>query len=154
MSPNSRVRNDPRGRGLRGILLPDLPRYRTRSEQFDQAVLDSYERILENFEPELASLDIAVDIVPRMRLQAGYTQWPEDVVADGQVPLGRLVPAGVDGEGTPTRPRLIVFRRPVEMRVESRAELNDLLRFILTRLVAYYLNLQPEQIDPQFTWDY
>lgn len=153
MSNSSRVRNDPRGRGLRGILLPDLPRYKTRSEQFDAAVLDAYERILERFEPELSTLDIAVDMVPRMRLQTGYTQWPEDVVADGQVPLGRLVPAGVDHDGAPTRPRLILFRRPIEMRSEIKQERAELLSAILTRLVAYYLNLLPEQVDPRFSWD-
>ena len=153
MSHIRRVRNDPRGRGPRGILLPDLPRYRTRSEDFDQAVLDAYERILDRFDDQLASLDLAVDLVPRMRLQHGYTQWPSDVVADGKVPLGRLIPAGVDSSGSPSRPRLIVFRRPVEMRARSKEERADILRYIVTRLVAHYLNVGPETIDPRFDWE-
>lgn len=153
MSHIRRVRNDPRGRGPRGILLPDLPRYRTRSEDFDRAVLDAYERILDRYEDQLASLDLAVDLVPRMRLQSGYSQWPSDVVADGKVPLGRLIPAGVDSGGTPTRPRLIVFRRPVELRTQTPAERADLLRYIVTRLVAHYLNVSPEVIDPRFDWE-
>ncbi|KAB3522969.1 hypothetical protein GC425_03570 [Corynebacterium sp. zg254] len=149
----SRSRNDPRGRGLRGVLLPDLPRYKTRSQRFDNAVIDAYEPYLEHFRSELGALDIAVDIVPRMRLSHGASTWPEDVVADGAVPLGRLVPAGVDRQGRPTRPRIIVFRRPVELRTSSPQELEQMLRHIIVRLVAVYLNTVPEAIDPRFTWD-
>lgn len=143
------MRQDPRGRGIRGILLPEVPRNKSRSQRFDDAVIDAFEPILERFDAELSSLDIAVDVVPRMRLNTGYRQWPEDVVADGQVPLGRLVAAGVDNKGTPTRPRIIVFRRPVESRASSAQELQDLLRMIIVRLVACYLNVTPDQIDPR-----
>ncbi len=143
------MRQDPRGRGIRGILLPEVPRNKSRSQRFDDAVIDAFEPILERFDAELSSLDIAVDVVPRMRLNTGYRQWPEDVVADGQVPLGRLVAAGVDNKGTPTRPRIIVFRRPVESRASSAQDLQDLLRMIIVRLVACYLNVTPDQIDPR-----
>ena len=143
------MRQDPRGRGIRGILLPEVPRNKSRSERFDDAVLDAFEPILGRFDAELSSLDVAVDVVPRMRLSAGYRQWPEDVVADGQVPLGRLVTAGVDNTGAPTRPRIIIFRRPVESRAASARELQDILRMIIVRLVACYLNVSPTQIDPR-----
>lgn len=143
------MRQDPRGRGIRGILLPEVPRNKSRSQRFDDAVIDAFEPILERFDAELSSLDIAVDVVPRMRLNTGYRQWPEDVVADGQVPLGRLVAAGVDNKGTPTRPRIIVFRRPVESRASSAQDLQNLLRMIIVRLVACYLNVTPDQIDPR-----
>ncbi|MCG7267588.1 metallopeptidase family protein [Corynebacterium sp. ACRQJ] len=149
MKQDARMRQDPRGRGIRGILLPEVPRNKSRSGRFDDAVLDAFEPILERFDAELSSLDVAVDVVPRMRLSAGYRQWPEDVVADGQVPLGRLVTAGVDNTGAPTRPRIIIFRRPVESRATSARELQDILRMIIVRLVACYLNVSPTQIDPR-----
>ncbi|MCG7258707.1 MULTISPECIES: metallopeptidase family protein [unclassified Corynebacterium] len=149
MKQDARMRQDPRGRGIRGILLPEVPRNKSRSERFDDAVLDAFEPILERFDAELSSLDVAVDVVPRMRLSTGYRQWPEDVVADGQVPLGRLVTAGVDNTGAPTRPRIIIFRRPVESRAASARELQDILRMIIVRLVACYLNVSPNQIDPR-----
>lgn len=138
---------------MRGIFLPELPRYKTRSELFDAHVLDAYQPLYERFEDDLAGLDVAIDIVPRMRLNAGHTHWPDDVVAVGPVPLGRLVPAGVDHAGQPTRPRLIIFRRPVEQRAKSPFELQELLTLILTKLIAVYLNVSPETIDPQFTWE-
>lgn len=153
MSHITRVRRDPHGRGPRGILLPDLPRYRTRSQKFDAAVLEVYQDILESFADRLTGLDIAVDTVPRMRLEPGFAQWPEDVVADGEVPLGRLIPAGVDDSGSPTRPRLIVFRRPVELRATTPVDVREFLRFVVVRLVAVYLNVTPETVDPAFTWD-
>lgn len=133
--------------------MPELPRYKTRSQKFDNAVMDAYEPILERYESQLSAVDVAVDVVPRMRLEVGYRQWPEDVVADGQVPLGRLVPAGVSASGRPTRPRIIIFRRPVELRVNSPEGLRDQLHQILVRLVAVYLNVSPETVDPRFTWD-
>lgn len=149
----SRVRNDPRGHGLRGVLLPDLPRYKTRSQRFDDAVLNAYEPLFEQFREELGSLDVAVDIVPRMRLEHGSRVWPDDVVADSQVPLGRLVPAGVDRQGQPTRPRLIIFRRPVELRTSSAADVENMLKHVVVRLVAVHLNTLPETLDPSYDPD-
>ncbi|AGP31396.1 metallopeptidase family protein [Corynebacterium terpenotabidum] len=144
---------DPRGRGLRGILMPDLPRHRTRSEQFDAAVLDVYANVLDRFGDRLDGLDIAVDMIPRMRMDASIAQWSDEVAADGPVPLGRLVPVGVDADGAPTRPRLIVFRRPVEERSTDRAELEQWLRYVIATLVATYLNVTPDLVDPGFDWD-
>ena len=144
---------DPRGRGLRGVLMPDLPRHRTRAEQFDGAVLDVYADVLDRFGDRLDGLDIAVDMIPRMRMDASVSQWSDEVAADGPVPLGRLVPVGVDEEGTPTRPRLIVFRRPVEQRSRDRMELENWLRFVIASLVATYLNVSPETVDPRFDWE-
>ncbi|WP_390886267.1 metallopeptidase family protein [Corynebacterium variabile] len=144
---------DPRGRGLRGVLMPDLPRHRTRGERFDAAVLDVYADVLDRFGDRLDGLDIAVDMIPRMRMDASVSQWSDEVAADGPVPLGRLVPVGVDEEGTPTRPRLIVFRRPVEERSRDRLELENWLRFVIASLVATYLNVSPETVDPRFDWE-
>ena len=148
------IQRDTRGRGLRGVLMPRLPRQQTRSEKFDSAVLDVYADVLDRFGDELDGLDIAVDTVPRMRLEASAPRWSDEVAADGPVPLGRLVPAGVDEQGAPTRPRLIVFRRPVEQRAETPEETEQWLRFIFARLVSTYLNITPERVDPRLDWDF
>ncbi|MGO1948594.1 MAG: metallopeptidase family protein [Mycobacteriaceae bacterium] len=151
--PHHALSRDTRGRGLRGILMPRLPRYATRAERFDAAVLDTYAPVLERFADRLDGLDIAVDLVPRMRLDTATAHWSDEVAADGQVPLGRLVPAGVDETGEPTRPRLIVFRRPVEQRSRDRLEIEQWLRFVIAKLVATYLNVAPETVDPGFSWE-
>lgn len=122
----------------------------TRSQKFDRAVLDAYAPIHNSYPEQLAALDLAVDTVPRMRLSADSTVLPDDIVADGPIPLGRVLAAGVDPHGNPTRARLVIFRCPIEHRTLTTEERRDLLSWVLTALVANYLNLDPRDIDPDF----
>lgn len=152
-TPPLSVRRDRHGRGQRGPLLPQqTPRFRTRAQSFDMAVLEAYAPIQNAFADQLTTLDLAVDTVPRMRLRADMTVLPDEIVADGPVPLGRIVPAGVDAKGRPTRSRLVIFRMPIEARCATREERSELLSTVLTSLVANYLNLSPQDIDPRFSW--
>lgn len=116
------------------------------------AVLEAYAPIQNAFAEQLLSLDLAVDTVPRMRLSPDMTVLPDELIADGPVPLGRIVPAGVDARGKPTRARLVVFRMPVEQRAQSARDQAELLGTVLTALVANYLNLDPQDVDPRFSW--
>ena len=142
-----------RGRGMRGPLLPQqTPRHRSRSQAFDLAVLDAYAPIQNAFSQQLSGLDLAVDTVPRMRLRSDMTIMPDEIIADGPVPLGRIVPAGIDRQGRPTRARLVIFRMPIEQRCASDEEKAELLSTVLTALVANYLNVDPVEIDPRFSW--
>ncbi|MDU0478860.1 metallopeptidase family protein [Staphylococcus chromogenes] len=147
------VARDRHARGPRGALYPQAtPRFSTRSQKFDSAVLEAYAPIAAKFSAELSNLDLAVDTVPRMRLSADATVLPDEIVADGPVPLGRVIPAGVDRKGRPTRPRIVIFRKPIEQRVVTTAERNELLSTVLTALVADFLNIDPLAIDPDFQW--
>lgn len=133
--------------------MPDgVPRHRSRSRLFDAAVLEAYAPIQADYPEELAGLDIAVDIIPRMRLDPDLTVVPEGIVADGSVPLGRLITAGVDTAGNPTRARLVIFRMSVEERTHTTEERHELLSTILIALVAEYLNMDPRDIDSRFQW--
>ncbi|RNE48758.1 metallopeptidase family protein [Corynebacterium alimapuense] len=144
---------DRHGRGLRGPFLPmAAPRHRSRREAFDVAVLEAYSPIQHSYPEQLENLDLAVDTVPRMRLRADMTVLPDEIIADGPIPLGRVIPAGIDSAGRPTRARLVVFRMPVEQRATTIREREELLTTILTALVAQYLNLDPQDIDPRFQW--
>ena len=116
------------------------------------AVLAAHAPLQHSYPEQLANLDIAVDTVPRMRLRSDMTVLPDEIVADGPVPLGRLIPAGVDAQGQPTRARLVLFRMPVEQRTVTAQEREELLAMILTSLVAQFLNLDPGDIDPNFQW--
>lgn len=139
-----------RGRGPRGpIFPPTLPRYSSRGSKFDEATLEAFARIDVVFHEQLEGIDLAVDMVPRMRLRPGAS-WPESVVADGEVPLARVLPPSYDDKGNPVRPRIIVFRKPIEHRCRTEKELQQLLYTILVTLVAYYLNVEPSIIDPQW----
>ena len=144
-------RRDRHGRGVRGPLMPTkIPRYRRRPELFDAAVLEAYAPIQQQFTVELESLDIAVDTIPRMHLNMDWDSFPPEVVVDGPVPLGRIIQAGIDIHGYPTRARIVIFRMPIEQRVQGAKERQELLTIVLTQLVAQYLGITPEDIDPHF----
>lgn len=105
---------------------------------FDALVLAAVERIDERWHDELGVLEFAVEETPLL---------PEDWRAD-TVPLASLV----RGSGTePTR--LVLFRRPVELRCEGRAELDALVHAVLVEQVAELLGRAPEEIDPGYETD-
>ncbi len=144
-----RRRRDRRGRGVRGLLFPPtLPAARSRSERFDAIVLSALEPIDERWHAELESLDIAVDEVPEVTdCDPTTVTWGNDVVEDGKVPLARLVPAGVDRAGWPTRARIVLYRRPLQTRAQDGSDLSDLVHEVLVAQIASYLGVDPDIID-------
>lgn len=131
-----------------------MPGWRTRAERFDMAVLEAYEPIERRWRERLTGLDVAVDEIPRISPRDPETvHWPPEVVADGPVPLARLIPAGVDVRGNPTRARIVLFRKPIERRAKDSAELAELLHEILVAQVAAYLGVEPQVIDPSYDED-
>lgn len=148
-----RAARDRHGRGARGPLLPvGVPRYRSRNDAFDALVMEAYAPLHNAYFEQLASVDLAVDTIPRMRLHADMTILPDEIIADGPVPLGRVLQAGVDQHGNPTRARFVVFRMPIEHRAATTQERAELLTWVLTALVANYLNLDPRTVNPDFPW--
>lgn len=140
-----------RGRGVRGPVLPNsVPAWRTRGEKFDLLVLEAFAPLDTRWHERLTKLDIAVDEVPKIRpLDPDSVNWPDEVVADGPVPLSRLIPAGVDRRGSATRARVVLFRRPLELRAKHPEDLVDLLHEILVQQIATYLGVDPDVIDPE-----
>lgn len=141
-----RLRRDRHGRGLRGTLYPaTLPAAASRAERFDALVLDALEPIEARWRHELTKLDVAVDDVPEVRENGDA---PADgVLHDGSVPLSRLVPAGVDRAGMPTRARIVLYRRPLEARAKDPSELAELVHDVLVEQVAGYLGVEPDVIE-------
>lgn len=136
-------RRDRHGRGLRGALVPPgVPLARSRSEQFDDLVLDAVEHLERRWEKELAGVEFAVDEVPGLAEDAAPG---EELVGEDGVPLARLVAA----EGSAPS-RIVVYRRPVEARAPDRGELADLVHDVVVEQVARLLDLDPDVVDPPY----
>lgn len=113
------------------------------------AVLEAYEPIERRWHQRVATLDVAVDEIPRIAPKdPDSVQWPPEVVADGPIALARLIPAGVDIRGNSTRARIVLFRKPIERRAKDNDDLADLLHEVLVAQVATYLGVEPSVIDP------
>ena len=83
---------------------------------------------------ELGLVEFAIEETPLM---------PADWSAP-TVPLGSLVP----GSGSAPS-RVVLFRRPIEMRCETSADLGALVYTVLVEQVAELLGRRPEDIDPR-----
>src|SRR5829696_2377053 len=142
----ARTRRDRHGRGLRGRLVPPtVPLSRSRAEQFDDLVLDAVEDLERRWEKELASVEFAVEDVPWVdHSSPDEVVLDADVLEDGSVPLARVLPAHREG-GKEHPARIVVYRRPLEIRAADR---DDLVRDVVVDQVAVLLGRDPEEIDP------
>jgi predicted Zn-dependent protease with MMP-like domain len=118
--------------------LPGRPELPTRGERFDELVLDTVREIDTRWQDRLGLVEYAVEDTPQL---------PDDWTGE-TVPLASLV----RGHGTqPTR--LVVFRRPIEHRCETRAELEAMVLTVLVEQVAELLGIEAEEVDPRYSSD-
>jgi predicted Zn-dependent protease with MMP-like domain len=141
-------RRDRHGRGVRGRLVPPgVPLYRTRSQQFDDLVLDAVTRLESRWEAELTAVEFAVQEVPEA----------DELIDDSSpLPLARTVP-GSPESADPARPatpaRIIVYRRPLMARAENEGELSELVFDVVVEEFAGFLGLDPDSVDPGYHGD-
>ena len=143
------MRRDRHGRGMRGPLAPSaLPMRRTPVQEFDALVMETVvaieRHLAESMGPKFTSLrhiEFAVDEVP-----PPSQEYDADIVEDRGVPLAKLYPAQ---PGTVAdAPRIVLYRRPIELRADGRAELELLVRSVLAEELASLLNLPPDDLEP------
>jgi hypothetical protein len=131
---------DRRGRGLRGPLAlpgplsPRGPAVRpSRRDEFDDLVLSLVDRLSSRWRTELAQVEFGTEDVPQL---------PDDW-ADEPVPFGSLTRGGPSGPH-----RIVLFRRPIELRATSRLERAALVNEVLVEHIADLLGRDPSEIDP------
>jgi hypothetical protein len=129
-----------RGPGLLpGPLAPaGVPAARSPKAAFDAIVLSVLEELEERWHAELGLVEFAVEEAPMV---------PDDWTSD-TVPLASLVRGS---GGSPTR--LVLFRRPIELRAETRGDLSALVLTVLVEQVSELLGRPPEEIDPRYEAD-
>ncbi len=116
-----------------------VPLARTRAEIFDDLVLDTVEELERRYSRELAEVEFAVEDVP-----PDLNVYDSDVLEDGEVPLARLQPARDGQSGAPAR--IVLYRRPLELRAPHREELAELVHDVIVEQVANLLGLDPDDL--------
>src|SRR5207244_2170311 len=108
-----------------------VPLSKSRSELFDDLVLDAVEHLESAWGPQLRSVEFAVEDVP-----PELPAYDSDVLEDGEVPLARLLPERDAGRGQRVPARVVVYRRPLEARAADRSDLADLVHDVVVEQVA------------------
>jgi hypothetical protein len=135
---------DRHGRGLRGpVSRPStfaprgLPLKRSAAARFDELVAVEVTRLEKQLPEVVTRVEFAIEDVPNL--------------PDGT----REIPLTHSSGGTAHDPyRIVVFRRPIELRAErTGTSLAWLIRSSLVLELADVLGLSPEQIDPDFDGD-
>lgn len=116
---------------------PGRPELRTARERFDTLVLDVVTAIDERWSSRLGLVEYAVEDTPLV---------PDDWA--GTVPLSSLV-RGTGSQAT----RLVLFRRPIEHRCETRSDLEALVLTLVVEQVAELLGIDAEDVDPRYSAD-
>lgn len=112
---------------------------RTRSDRFDDAVLDAMERIERRLGTQLENIEIAVELVP----PSEPNPWE-----DQRVPLTRYF------EPEPRLPgRIVLYRRPIETQVDDPRDLATVVNDIVVEQVATALGVAPSILDPGYPED-
>jgi predicted Zn-dependent protease with MMP-like domain len=137
-------RRDRHGRGLRGVLAPPgVPLHRSRSQRFDELILEAVARLEPRWEAQLSGVEFAVEEIP-----------PPDPPGLGpeSVSLARLDPGspGPAGGAVGRPPRIVVYRRPLAARADSEDELGELVFEVVVEEFARLLGVDPEDVDPGF----
>ena len=134
-----RSSRDRRGRGMRGpAILPERPGepvLPTPRERFDELVLEVVADLERRWADRLGLVEYGVEDAPQI---------PDDWTS-ATVPLSSLI-RGSGGKPT----RLVLFRRPIEHRCETRADLDALVLTILVEQVAELLGIDPADVDPRY----
>jgi predicted Zn-dependent protease with MMP-like domain len=111
----------------------------TRTEQFDELVLDAASRMERRAGKALGDVEFAVEDVP----PSDPAPWEHS-----DVPLGRLFAS----QGTMPA-RIVVYRRPVETRSTDPRELAALINDVVVEQVAALLGVDPRDLDAGYDPD-
>jgi predicted Zn-dependent protease with MMP-like domain len=139
------VSRDRHGRGIRGPLVPpDLPISASPADRFDRIASAAVEHVEHRWRDQLANVEFAVDLVPST--EVGTTQPAMDgAIESGGVLLAQIVP------GAARRPtHIVLYRKPIELRAHNLEDLEDLVHDVVVQVIANYLGLEPEVVDPGF----
>ncbi len=125
----------------------DVPIYRSRSERFDDLVLQAVAQLEPRWAAELSGVEFAVEEIPAGEQSADLPD---------PVPLARLDP----GSGSPrdagrpaSPPRIVLYRRPLLARADGAEDLGELVLDVVVEEFAQLLGMDPRMVDPGYPAD-
>jgi hypothetical protein len=105
-----------------------------RRQRFDELALGVIDRLKRRWPSELAHVEFGVEDTPMVPVD--WTQEP--------IPLAGLA-RPVDDKPA----RIVLFRRPIELRAQGRRELTALLYEVVIEQVADLFGKEPDEVDPR-----
>ena len=107
----------------------------SRRDRFDALVLEAVQALESRWGEELEAVEFGVEEAPVI---------PDDW-SSATVPLASVI--------TPSRhesTRVVVFRRPLEARADTSADLGALVLTVLVEQVAELIGRRPDEVDPRY----
>lgn len=140
----SQRRRNRHDRGLRGpVLHSGLRGFRTRSEKFEDLVVDSAARLRDLLGAPLEHVEYLVEEVPDNLEQLIASKTP--------APLGKWFPAkSLHGSQSSNHATIVIYRHPVEALCDAPWQVRELVHEVLIEQVANLLNMDPDSVDPLF----
>jgi predicted Zn-dependent protease with MMP-like domain len=126
---------------------PKVPIAASPADRFDRIAAEAVEHVEHRWRDELAGVEFAVDLVPGDEVDAAHPAL-NGAIESGGILLAQILP----GRGrTPTH--IVLYRKPIELRARDVEDLEDLVHDIVVHVIANYLGLDPEVVDPGFNGD-
>jgi predicted Zn-dependent protease with MMP-like domain len=137
------VTRDRHGRGIRGPLVRvGVPISASPADRFDRIASEAVDHIEHRWRDELANVSFAVDLVPATDAR-GSARPTEGAIESAGVLLAQILPGSA---GRPTQ--IVLYRKPIELRATSLEDLQDLVHDVVVQVIANFLGLEPEVVDP------
>jgi predicted Zn-dependent protease with MMP-like domain len=115
---------------------PKVPVLRTRRERFDDIALAIVTEIDARWQSRLGLIEYAVEESPDI---------PKEWTVEDHIPLGSLE----RGSGA-TPARLVIYRRPIEHRCQTRSEVEAMVLMVVVEQVADLLGIAAEDVHPRY----
>jgi predicted Zn-dependent protease with MMP-like domain len=129
-----RLRRDRHARGLHGPLLPhSAPIYENAAFLFERLLTDAVDDLHIRLGDRLQNIEIKLEEIPNLR---------DLTLSENLVPLGRFE------LGNPNQ--VIIYRKPIEIRVTGAPELDRKIRDVLAELIGSLIGLRPIDVDPYY----
>jgi predicted Zn-dependent protease with MMP-like domain len=122
-----------------------VPLARTRPERFDDLVLDAVERVERAIKDDadlaarLAVVEYGVEEVP-----------PEDVIAATEAGTEPLPLARVEEASSGSPPRVVIYRRPIELRAPDPRVREGVVHEVVVERLAELLGVTVDELDPPY----